>query len=236
LNVPDQDGDRLREVLGRNLTLVRSRIARAAERAQRDPGGVTLIVVTKTVGSEVAAAVVALGVRDLGENRVQAALEKAPGVPGAPRWHLVGHLQTNKVKPALRLFRTLHSLDSLRLLERIGRERPDPPVEAFVELALTGEATKTGVPPVEARALVEAAGRTDGVRLAGLMALGPLAPDAEAARPAFRALRELRDRAVGEGWVRGPLGLSMGMSGDLEVAIEEGATHVRVGTALFEGL
>jgi len=236
LRVEGHDADRLRDALARNLALVRARMARVAERARRDVAEVTLIVVTKTVGPEVAAALVTLGVRDLGENRVQPALEKAPRVPGDPRWHLVGHLQTNKVKPALRLFRTLHSLDSLRLLERIGRERPDPPVEAFVELALTGEATKTGAPPAEARAIVEEAARTDGVRLAGLMALGPLAPDPEAARPVFRALRELRDRAIGEGWARGPLGLSMGMSGDLEVAIEEGATHVRVGTALFEGL
>ncbi len=221
---------------------VRSRIEAAARRAGRDPRAVTLVGASKTVAPESIRAAHAAGVRVFGENRVQEAAPKIAVVPAA-RWHLIGHLQRNKARRAVELFELIHSLDSVRLaevLDRLGQERGRP-VETLIEVNLGGEETKTGFAPEDLRAaLGELAGRP-GLRILGLMTIPPFFDDPEAARPFFRDLAALardlseagRDLAA-----RGRPGvtcehLSMGMSGDFEAAVEEGATFVRVGTALF---
>lgn len=209
-------------------------MAAAALRARRDPAGITLVAVTKTVGAGVFPALLAAGVRDVGENRAVAAVEKAAHAPPGLRWHLIGHLQTNKARKAAALFDVIHSVDSARLasaldaeLERAGRS-----MDAFVEVN-SGEAQKGGLRAGDLAAFWEEVRELKRLRWAGLMTMAPLLEDPEGARPHFRRLRELRDEWRGR--VNGLEGLSMGMSGDFEVAVEEGATHVRVGRLLFEG-
>ena len=221
-----------------NIDRVRARIAAAAARAGRDPAGVTLIAVSKTFPTEAVAAVVAAGVRDIGENRVQeaaakrAALEHASGSaaavsapPARPVWHLIGHLQTNKVKTALQTFDILQAVDSVRLAETVNRHAIAP-IDVLLEMNVGGEATKFGFAPADVLRAVGQVGRLDHLRLRGLMTVAPAVDDPEAVRPVFRTLRELRDAA-------GLTELSMGMTGDYEVAVEEGATMVRVGRAIF---
>lgn len=223
------------ERIAANVARVRERAAAAALRAGRDPAAVTLVAVTKTVGAGVFPALLAAGVRDVGENRALAAVEKAAGAPQGLRWHLIGHLQTNKARKAASLFDVIHSVDSGRLasvldaeLERAGRT-----MDAFVEVN-SGEEQKGGLRAGELGAFWESVRNLKRLRWAGLMTMAPMLEDPEAARPHFRRLRELRDEWRGR--VEGLAGLSMGMSGDFEVAVEEGATHVRVGRALFEGV
>jgi PLP dependent protein len=217
------------------LQAVRERIAAACERAGRNPESVTLVGVSKTFPAERVKEMVAAGLHDLGENRVQEAREKIPAVGSEARWHLIGHLQGNKANVAARLFDFVHSLDSVEILERLdrGAAAAGRRLTGLVQVDLAGEAQKSGVAPEELDAVLGAAGRAEAVSVRGLMILPPLEEDAERARPWFRRLRALRDEAAG----RHPgldLGmLSMGMSGDFEVAIEEGATHVRVGRVLF---
>ena len=194
-----------------------------------------LVAVTKTVGVDRIREAVVCGLRVLGENRVQEARAKVPEVPGVS-WHLVGSLQRNKVKEALRLFEVIHSLDSLGLAEEISRRAEggsSSPLEALVQVNISGEPQKHGVPPEDAAGLLVQALRLPGLRVRGLMGMGPLVPDPEAARPYFRRLREVRDRLRETLDVEGLEDLSMGMTDDFEVAIEEGATIVRVGRALF---
>jgi len=196
---------------------------------------VLLVAVTKTVGVDRIREAVVCGLRVLGENRVQEARAKVPEVPGVS-WHLVGSLQRNKVKEALRLFEVIHSLDSLGLAEEISRRAEggsSSPLEALVQVNISGEPQKHGVPPEDAAGLLVQALRLPGLRVRGLMGMGPLVPDPEAARPYFRRLREVRDRLRETLDVEGLEDLSMGMTDDFEVAIEEGATIVRVGRALF---
>ncbi|NUN47715.1 MAG: YggS family pyridoxal phosphate-dependent enzyme [Candidatus Brocadiae bacterium] len=212
---------------------VRARIAAACARVARRPEEVTLVAVTKTVGADRLAELAACGVRDVGENRPLDALEKAPLAPPGLTWHLIGHLQTNKARRAVGLFRVIHSLDSWRLAQVLQGEleRADLRMEAFVEIH-SGEVGKSGLPPGELEGFLARAAGLDRLRWAGLMTMAPWSEDPEASRPVFRALRELLGRArKGAPHLGG--GLSMGMSGDFEVAIEEGATHVRVGRALF---
>jgi len=213
------------------LAAVRARIEAAAGRAGRDPATVRLIGASKTVPLGVLAGAVRAGLSDLGENRVQEAEAKAPLLradltDGAgPTWHLIGHLQSNKARKAIALFDWIHSVDSPRLadaLDRIAAESGRTP-HVLVEVNTSGEASKEGVLPEDAPALIAHVAGLASLRLAGLMTIGPLAGDP---RPAFRLLRRLRDTA-------GLVELSMGMSGDFEAAIEEGATMVRVGSALF---
>jgi len=213
------------------LEVVRSRIAAAAERVGRDPSSVRLIGASKTVPAEVLVHAVRAGLEDLGENRVQEAEAKAPLLradltDGAgPAWHLIGHLQSNKARKAVALFDWIHSVDSPRLadaLDRIALELGRTP-RVLVEVNTSGEASKEGVAPADAPALIAHVAGLTAIRLVGLMTIGPLAGDA---RPAFRLLKQLRDAA-------GLAELSMGMSGDFEDAVEEGATMVRVGSALF---
>ena len=205
------------------LAEVRARIRAAAERVGRDPATVRLIGASKTVEAARLESFVQAGLVDLGENRVQEAEAKA-GLTGVT-WHLIGHLQSNKARKAVALFEWIHSVDSPRLadaLDRIAGELGRRP-RVLVEVNTSGEASKHGVPPGDARGLVDYVRGLPHLSLEGLMTIGPLAGDP---RGAFRALRELAvESTLNE--------LSMGMSGDFEVAIEEGATMVRVGSALF---
>ena len=209
-----------------NLEQVRSRIAAAAKRAGRDPAGVRLIAVTKGVAAPYIEEATACGIQDVGENRVQEAQEKQSAVGRKIRWHLIGHLQRNKVKQALELFDLIHSVDSLELVAALDRIERKVPV--MVQVNVSGEATKHGCSPDETAKLVEAVQASDNLECQGLMMMAPYSDDPESARPFFRRLRELADRMKLKE-------LSMGMSSDFEVAVEEGATMVRIGTAIFGG-
>jgi hypothetical protein len=222
-----------------NLAEVRARIARAAADAGRAADAVRLVAVSKTFGLDAIRAAIDAGQRDFGENKVQEALPKIDALAAAHpdlRWHLIGHLQSNKARKAARPFDAIHSVDSLDLLRRIdeaaaeGRRRPD----ILIQVDLAGEATKFGASPEEAKAIVRAAVDLKAARLAGLMTLPPFYDDPVAARPVFARLRALRDELVAEGVPADRLAeLSMGMSHDFEAAIAEGATIVRVGSAIF---
>ena len=211
-----------------NVAIVRARITAACERAGRDPAGVTLIAVTKTHSAEAVAAAYAAGVRDFGENRVQEAVQKIPGARNLgvdATWHLIGNLQRNKAAAATARFDVIHSVDSERLALAIS-ERAERLVRVFIEVNVAGEAAKHGVAPGDAAVLAERVGTMPHLDLVGLMTVAPVTVSPEEARPVFRRLRELRDAI-------GLPELSMGMTGDFEVAIEEGATVVRVGRAIF---
>jgi hypothetical protein len=223
------------DVAGR-LAAVRERIAAACSRCGRDASEVTLIGASKGQSIERMLAARRAGLVDFGENRVQEALAKASHLPAGTRWHLLGPLQSNKAKRAVGVFATVHSLDRLDLvaiLERqaaaAGRRLP-----CFVEVNIGGEASKHGFPPAEVATAVQRTLDCPHLEPVGLMAIPPPAADPEGARPHFRALAELARALVARfGRERFPGLLSAGMSDDFEVAVEEGATHVRVGTALF---
>lgn len=219
------------------LADVRERIARAAARAGRDPSRIRLIAISKTFGADAVRTAAHEGQVDFGENKLQEALQKRQDLADLPlKWHLVGHLQSNKAKKAAAEFDVIHSIDSVSLLEKIdeaaaaiGRR-----VELLVQVDLAGESTKHGAREGELRPIFEAARRAAAVRLIGLMLLPPAVDDSEGARPWFRKLRALRDTLQAEGVPASMLSeLSMGMSHDYEIAVEEGATFVRVGTAIF---
>ena len=219
------------------LAEVRARVDAAARAAGRDPSSVRLVAVSKTFPLEAVREAYAAGQRDFGENRVQEALEKIGAAADLDaRWHLLGHLQTNKARkaaPAFAMIQSVDSVDLLRKLDAAAAESGRGP-ELLVQVDLAGEATKYGTPPDDVPRILEEAGRCRAARVVGLMTLPPLPDTPEEARPWFRQLRELR-----AGWLRAgvPAGMlremSMGMSGDFEVAIQEGATIVRVGTAIF---
>ncbi len=211
------DADRLR----RNVEDVRRRIAGACARAGRDPASVTLVVVTKTAPAEAIPLLASAGVADIGENRPVEGLRRIGGLAGFRR-HMVGHVQTNKLKKLLQWADVVHSADRPRLVEELARQEKRPPV--YVQVNVSGEDAKGGFRPEEAESAVAAARRS--LEVLGLMTMAPEGGDA---RPVFRRLRELAGRC-------GLAGLSMGMTQDFEVAVEEGATCVRVGTAVFEGV
>jgi hypothetical protein len=215
------------------LLQVQERIRTAAERAGREAASVTLVAVSKTVPVQVVREALAAGVTILGENRVQEARDKIAALSGRGTWHLVGHLQTNKAKLAVQLFDLIHSLDSPRLAEALDRsaEQAGRVVRCLVEVNLGGEESKSGTTEEGVRPLLEAAARLAHLRIEGLMTVPPFLPDPEQVRPFFRRLRSLRDKLAGEGFRLAEL--SMGMTHDFEVAIEEGATMVRIGTAIF---
>lgn len=228
--------------LGGRLRDVGRRVEAAAARAGRDAREVTLIAVSKTHPAALVARALGAGHLDFGENRVQEAEGKIEevGRPAAtrPRWHLIGHLQANKARRAVKLFDVIHTVDSAALvgrLERLCAEEGRDELHTLVQVSLAGEETKAGAPVGELDEIVEAFGACERVRLAGLMTVPPFFADAEEARPFFRRLRELRDGLRGRGAFGGGAAghLSMGMSHDFEAAIEEGATMVRVGTAIF---
>ena len=211
-----------------NLERVLEAIARACARAGRSPDDVRLIAVSKTVEVERIRLALAAGVTALGENRVQEAREKIETLGRPVPWHLIGSLQSNKAKDAVRLFDWIHSVDRLELARELDRRAHalGRTVDALLEVNVGEESQKAGVRPDEIKTLLDAIAGMGGVRIGGLMAIPPAVESAEQSRPHFRRLRELRDAA-------GLEHLSMGMSADFEVAIEEGSTMVRVGTAIF---
>lgn len=219
------------EELRQRIAGIHTRIRAACEQAGRDPAAVTLIAVSKTFPAGLVRAAFDAGLREFGENRVQEGAAKAESLAAEgirPRWHLIGHLQTNKTAAAVGHFDTIHSVDSARLLDAIAaRSGPARPIGIFLQVNVAGEATKSGVTPAGLPALVEHARGTPGVILHGLMTIAPHT-GAEAARPVFRELRRLAEQ-------HGLEQLSMGMSEDFEAAIAEGATHIRVGRAIFGG-
>ncbi len=216
-----------------NLARINERIAVAAQKAGRDPAEVTLVAITKTFGPETIEEVIAAGIRDIGENRVQEARTKHAVIGDRAIWHLVGHLQTNKVKEALRIFTVLHSLDSRRLAEEIEK-RALQPLTCLVEVNTSGEKTKYGLAPAEVFDFFKDLSAFTKIQVQGLMTIGPgwAVSDPEASRSCFRQLRNLRDELTQKLGRPLPV-LSMGMSADFEVAVEEGSTMVRIGTALF---
>lgn len=232
-----------REILAGNLKRVRERIAAACARVKRDPKEVTLIAVTKTVGPDVMQALIELGVTDIGENKLQAAREKFPHVPGLRdrskvKRHFIGHLQTNKVKGVLELFDVIHSVDSARLaveLERRAGQLGAGSIPCFLEIN-NGEEQKDGMLEEDLSRVLNIVGsKCPHLALLGLMTMAP-AQTAETVRPVFRSLQTLARIEFTTSLPGKIPALSMGMSNDFEIAIEEGATHVRIGTALFEGL
>jgi pyridoxal phosphate enzyme (YggS family) len=217
------------------LADVRLRVDRAAEAADRDPASVTIIAVGKTHPHEVLTAAVHAGVEHLGENRVQEATAKRPLVPAA-QWHLIGPLQRNKARKALEAFDVIHTVDRCQLAERLQRllaeHWPDRQLPVLLEINVGQESQKAGVLPADAPALLECALACPALRVDGLMAIPPFGDDPELSRPHFRDLRRLRDTLENSHGAPLPQ-LSMGMSHDYEVAVAEGATLVRVGTAIF---
>ncbi len=214
--------------IAERLAVVRERIEAACCRAGRSPDEVTLVGITKSFPPDAVAEAVAAGLEDAGENRVQEAAAKIEALAGRgvrPRWHLVGHLQTNKAKTALDLFAIIQSVDSLRLAQELNR-RASRPVAVLLEVNVAQEASKFGFTPGELPTALSAISSLPHLDVRGLMTVAPVAGDAEAVRPIFRRLHELRDAA-------GLRELSMGMTDDFEAAIEEGATMVRVGRAIF---
>ena len=223
--------------IAENLAEVRGRIADAARRAGRDVHEVTLVAVSKTFPAERVREAYAAGQCDFGENKVQEGLQKQSAVADIPlRWHLIGHVQSNKAKKAATGYTAVHSVDSLELMRRLDEAaaaRTDR-LDVLVQVDFAGEATKFGAPPEEAVRLVDAALAARALALKGLMLLPPWSEDPERTRPWFARLRAFRDRLVQNGAPASALAqLSMGMSHDYEAAIDEGATIVRVGTAIF---
>lgn len=216
------------------LAKIRENISEACRRAGRDPAGVTVVAVTKTHGPEAVREAWDAGLGVMGENKVQEAAAKIPLCVSGPDWHLIGHLQKNKVRHALALFSAIHSVDTLELLQAIdrvaGEDGHSPHI--LLETNVSGESSKFGIRPDVLPGVVEAALGCRNVTLDGFMTMAPFSPNPEDSRPHFARLRALRDdmeRRFGAGFPA----LSMGMSGDYAVAVEEGASMVRIGTALF---
>ena len=202
--------------IAENLAAVEARIRAACERAGRKRSEVTLVAVSKTFPADRVSEAIAAGVTHIGENRVQEARDKKPLVQGSARWHLIGHLQTNKAKDAVRIFDVIETVDSVELAQKVAAR------EMLLQVNIGEEAQKSGVMPADVEKTVAAIRAIDGARLIGLMAIPPIGDS----RPHFRRLRQLRDRL-------GLEHLSMGMSEDFEAAIEEGSTMVRIGRAIF---
>ncbi len=214
---------------------VRARIAAAAERAERDPEDVLLVAVTKGTAAANVNAAIAAGITDIGENRVQEASDKQQLIAGNVRWHLIGHLQTNKASRAARLFDVVHSVDSRRVADALSANRPRDrdPLIVLLEVELTGIPTRFGVAEADVEGVIQELVNVPSIHVMGLMTIAPHLEDAEGARPYFARLRHLRDHVEHvTGWALPEL--SMGMSDDFEVAVEEGATMVRVGRAIFD--
>ncbi len=224
--------------LRERLTDIRRRIEQSAIKSNRAPEEITLIAVSKTHPSETLREALLAGAFDFGENRVQEAETKIPEVGRyRARWHLIGHLQSNKARKAVKLFDVVHSLDSVELAERLNRiceETDKKELPVLIQVDLAGEKTKNGVNENGLYDVISAVKNLSRLRLIGLMTLPPFFEEAENARPYFKKLRELRDKLKTQNvFANGRGELSMGMSHDYEIAVEEGATFVRVGTAIF---
>lgn len=218
-----------------NLSRVRERIAAAARRAGRDPAEVKLVAVTKTVPVEVIREAVACGVTSLGENRVQEFLQKFSQIQPGPEWHFIGHLQTNKVKKIIGKVSLIHSLDRWPLAEAVSKAACEANTVAgvLVQVNVAGEETKFGLSPAEVPEFMAAASRLPGLAVRGLMTIAPWCENPEEVRPIFREMRNLARRLKDEVADARMDYLSMGMTGDFEVAVEEGANILRIGTAIF---
>ena len=220
--------------LAANLETIRQRIRTACERAGRNPDSVTMLAVTKMQPPEVVQAAAKLGLILFGENKVQEAKAKMPLCPGNLRWHMIGHLQSNKCRDAVELFKMIQSVDSLSLAQEINTraEQAARTLPVLLEVNVAGEASKFGYRPEQLLAELKELNALPRIEIHGLMTVPPWSPEAEKARPHFRRLREIKVQC--EQILGAPLPhLSMGMSGDFEIAIEEGATMVRIGTELF---
>jgi pyridoxal phosphate enzyme (YggS family) len=231
--------EQTRKVLAERLDLVRERVASACRRAGRDPKDVTLVAVTKTVSERLAGALPGLGVLDLGESRPQELWRKAALLPADIRWHMIGHLQRNKVERTLPLVQMIHAVDSLRLLDAVEAEaaRQGRMVDVLIEVNASREESKHGFVPEEITSLTGPLLALRHVRVRGMMTMAAFEENPEMTRPVFAQVRQLRD-ALREsvGHQHALEHLSMGMSNDFEIAVEEGATLVRLGSVLFEGL
>lgn len=217
-----------------NLAAIQQRIRAACDRVDREPNSLTLLAVTKTHPPEVVKAAVEAGLSCFGENKVQEARAKIPLCPGRARWHFIGHLQSNKCRDAVELFAMIESVDSLALARELNKraEQAAKTMPVLLEVNVAGEASKFGYQPSKLLADLKELNQLPRLEIHGLMAVPPWSPSPESSRPHFQRLRELKARAESE--LGAPLPhLSMGMSGDFEVAIEEGATIIRLGTALF---
>jgi PLP dependent protein len=234
---PNVEPDTLHTNIARNLAGVRLRIQKAAQEARRNPGDVRLLGVSKTFGLDHVRAATEAGLHDFGENRVQEALQKIDGSADLKiRWHLIGTLQSNKVRKAVPRFSVIHSVDSLRLLRAIDTAAAEAGTapELLVQVDLAGETTKHGAPVGEAQDIVKAAASCRSARLVGLMTIPPFFENPEDARPYFAQLNDLRVTLLKAGTDPAQLReLSMGMSHDFDIAVQEGATIVRLGTAIF---
>lgn len=217
--------------ISENLRIVEDRIDQAARRSGRSRQDVTLITVTKTRSVEQINEAIAGGAADIGENYVQEAQDKYAEIGESAKWHMIGHLQRNKARHAVEVFSMIHSVDSLELAEQIGRRCTaiGKQMDVLIEVKISPEATKFGVDPESTLALASKVAQVSGLKLCGLMGMAPFEQDPQDTRPFFRAMRELWDKLPDEQRVY----LSMGMTSDYEVAIEEGSNMVRIGTAIF---
>ncbi|MBI4834922.1 MAG: YggS family pyridoxal phosphate-dependent enzyme [Planctomycetes bacterium] len=227
------------EYLTNNLDWIRQKIEKSARKVNRDPSEIKLITVTKYADIETIGYLPALGLFDLGENKVQELVKKAEALPDSVTWHMIGHMQTNKIKRGLPFFNYLHSLDSLHLAEALENEanRINKQLNVFIQLNISGEESKYGIKPEELFNFYGKAKDYSHLKIIGLMTIAPEATNPEESRPVFRKLREYLDELKTKmtGQARNDFcHLSMGMTQDYDVAIEEGATFIRIGTALFK--
>lgn len=222
------------EEIERNIQLIRERIETSAQRAGRDPAKIRLVAATKDVSPEFIKKAISVGIEIIGENRVQEALRKYALIRDSVHWHMIGHLQTNKVNRALDIFELVQSVDSYKLAEELSRKalKKGTMIDVLVEVNTSGEPTKFGVPPNEIVQFLEKISILDGIRVRGLMTIGLFTTDAELVRPCFSRLRELKEEIEKKGIAQIEF-LSMGMTSDFEVAIEEGSNMVRIGTGIF---
>lgn len=225
------------KTIAERLEAIQRRIHSAACQADRDPVDIQLVAVSKTQPASAVVEAAAAGLKHFGENRVQEAVNKARELANPElSWHLIGHLQRNKVRPAARLFHVIHSLDSVGLARALSTEmeREEKTMTAFLQVKLTNEPTKTGILPADLDETATTIRTLPGLKLVGLMTMPPFSDNPEEAAPYFRKLRQLRDRLNRTVFKDAPLNeLSMGMTHDAEVAIREGATYIRIGTAIF---
>ena len=219
-----------------NIQSVQDRIASAAKRVGRDVGSIELVAISKTKPASLIVEAIDAGITDIGENRVQEAKSKHTQVDRPARWHLVGHLQTNKVKQALQIFDLIHSVDSVRLLAEINRRscQLNRQTDALVEVNTSGEESKYGLQPNQVLSFMQSTLEYPYVRIKGLMTIGKFLAEPEDVRPSFTLLRRLKEKIDNQGYPNIQMKyLSMGMTNDFEVAIEEGANMVRIGSAIF---
>jgi pyridoxal phosphate enzyme (YggS family) len=226
----------MKEDIAENLMELRGRIAGACEKYDRDIHDITVVAVSKTHPTRLIRMAVSLGLLDIGESRVQEAEPKILELGPIARWHMVGHLQTNKVRKAVEMFDVIQSVDSLKLAQEISRrtEEIGRTIECFIEVNCSGEANKSGTPTAEAIDLIRRVNQMPGINLTGLMTIGPLTGDEDRVREVFRTARGLFREGrelVGDNFEH----LSMGMSDDFPLAIAEGATMIRIGTSIFGG-